>query len=835
MDGSSSEVGKLALCAHCGGGIPPARHGEGLSHCCEGCAIVASYLKENGLAGYYQRLEAIGAKPGCVKNSDPAAGAPAFVTGMDRLSFVIPALHCAACLWLVREAMARLPFVASVSLRLDLRRLELRVDDPAGRAESVIAVLRGIGFAPLPPGPEGTVAEDRRELARIGLAGAVFGNVMLLAAASYFGDLWGMEAPFERFFAWLSGLATIPCLAFAARPFYSAAATAIAARKLHIDLPITVALGLAAIVSYVSLFRGTGPVYFDSVTGLVFLLLAARALSARLYRSALRSTSERPSLLPARADAVKENEVIDISAGEILPADGVVITGESEISDAAFSGEWIPRARRAGDPVLAGSVNLSSSLRIKVLRTRDQTALSCLRQRLADAATAPSRFELAAERILPYFTGVTILIALGVGCYWHWRDPSRALEVVLTLLIVSCPCALALATPLLSAFSMRRARAQGAHLRGVDVLERMAVVDCVVLDKTGTLSEGRPKVIRTHLVNGLPSAAFQALSRIVGVSRHPLSRAVQEWLAHEHAAGSPPQDEEGTELREIAGKGTELRFPSGERWRLGSLDWHAESGEPNDHGELERLLPQGASGMSAVLWNPGKEGALLFLFDDPLRTEIAESVTALTQAGVEVWIASGDRDAEVHRVARSAGIALARALGRRSPEDKLALVRQLEERGKRVLVFGDGVNDALALRAGTAAVATRAAVDLAVLSSGAVLERDDVRLLPAVLGFARYSRSSLRLILGASIAYNSVAIAIAAGGHLHPLVAALIMPLSSVTGLTIALLRKGTKLWPSSTGSCPLPSPSLAPPSGPFSGPPGTANSTTAKLPVTSF
>jgi Cu2+-exporting ATPase len=502
-----------AACAHCGLLVPPALIDPAAEHqfCCHGCRSVHAVLRGHGLGRFYQLAEP-DQRPGfqqraCETRPD----------GLLSTELYLEGIHCTACVWLVEAAPRLAPGL--VEARLDLGRSLPRVSWRPDRIalSRVARLLDSLGY---PVHPYRSIdlqqmrrREDRQLLMRIGVAAAVAGNVMLIAIALYAGMFSGIEPSYERFFRWISLAISIPAVFWSGSVFFRGALAALRARTLHMDLPLTIGILAGFGWGAVNTVRGAGEVYFDSLTVLIFLLLVGRWLQRRQQRRAADATELLYSLTPRRArlvegdaaategvrevpvEAVLPGATVEVRAGESIPVDGRVVDGSSTINAALLTGESRPARVAVGDGVHAGTLNVGARLRVEVTATGEQTRVGQLMAQVEQHARRRAPIVQLADRIAGAFVAVVLLLATVTALIWLELDPNRALDNAIALLIVTCPCALGLATPLAVAVGIGRAARRGILIKGGDALERLAHPSSMLLDKTGTVTEGRVALV----------------------------------------------------------------------------------------------------------------------------------------------------------------------------------------------------------------------------------------------------------------------------------------------------------------------------------------------------
>jgi Cu2+-exporting ATPase len=793
--------GELVECSHCTLPVPPGRLREAESDqfCCEGCETVFAVLHDHGLERWYELRgpEGEGQRARTSGRSYEEFDAESFRTmhcralagGLLSAELYLEGVHCPACVWLVE----RLPFVLDgvTGTRLNLGRSSCRVTwDPSRVEASAIArALDRLGYSPHPWRRSEADAlrrkEDRRELLRLAVAGAAAGNVMLLSIALYGGWFSGIETAHANLLRWTGLAASLPAVLWAALPFFRGAARSLLARRLHVDLPVALGIAAGFLGSTLATIRGSGEVYFDSVTALVFLLLVGRFLQRRAQRAAIEASDLLSALAPSTAhllvdggcrdvplESLLPGSLVEVRAGESIPVDGRVEDGASELDCSLLTGESRPTAARVGDPVHAGTVNLSSPLRVRAEKTGEETRVGRLMTTVEDRLRRRAPVVQLADRIAGWFVAVVLMLgALTLGL-WLAIEPASALDHAVALLIVTCPCALALATPLAVTAALGRAARAGLLLKGGAALERLATPALVLLDKTGTLTEGRVALVsREGDDDALLLAA--ALERS---SSHPVARAFTDAFD----AG----ELDATEVQQELGGGISGRVGDREV-AAGSPAWIAARVGSLSEPWPERVDAAAREGLTPVLVAIDRSVAALAGLGDPVRPEAAATIRRLREGGAEVGILSGDHPQVVAAVARAVGVDGARAFGSLSPEEKLARVEDAGRRGTVVMV-GDGVNDAAALAAASVGVAVSGGAEASLQAADAFLARPGLDGLADLLEGSRRTFWTIRRGVAFSLAYNLLGGALAMAGFIHPLAAALLMPASSLTVVLIA-------------------------------------------------
>lgn len=698
---------------------------------------------------------------------------------MTTLELVVPGMHCAGCLSKVERALRAAPGVLAARANLSTRRV--RVDSEADLSEDAcISALATAGFdaRPYRNAHTGDLTDrDGKQLVRaLGVAGFAMMNIMLFSVSIWSGS--DMDAATRTLFHWLSALVAIPAVAYAGQPFFRSAWRALRRRTANMDVPISVGVVLTTGASLFQTVRGAHDAYFDAAVMLLFFLLVGRVLDHRLRA---RAFSAAQMLLKAQAlraeviqpdgsrvwlaiDAVTPGMTLALAAGESLGVDARVIVGVSDVDTALVTGESAPQAVEPGDELSSGVINLSAPLVVEALRPASRSLLAELVRLMEQAEQGRSGLVRLADRVARFYTPVVHLGAaltfagwMLAGQTWH---PS--LMAAVAVLIITCPCALGLAVPAAQVAAVGRLMKRGIIVKSGDALERLATVDTVVFDKTGTLTAGA-----LTLVNFVPPEVHALAAALAAHSRHPLSRAL--------AVTAPMQAPTATNSVEVAGCGIEGMI-DGKRYRLGRPDW---VGAPMpDH-------PGPALAFGGDAFTPA-----LFLFQDRPRADARETVRTLLSRGLAVELLSGDRPEVVAEVAAQVGLAHWRASA--TPIDKQAHLRALEKAGRRVLMVGDGLNDAAALRTAQVAMSPGSASDLAQTAADCVFQDGALMSVVETLETARRTDAIVRQNFALAIGYNLFAVPLAVAGLVTPLVAALAMSLSSIL-VTANALRLGLR------------------------------------------
>jgi Cu2+-exporting ATPase len=693
-------------------------------------------------------------------------------------------MHCGGCMRKVETALASLPGVASARANLSARRVTVvHASGGVGAADLVDALARaGFKAAELADATDsGRGAADRDFLKRLGVAGFAAANIMLLSVSVWSASGPEMAPSVQSLFHWLSALIALPAVAYAGQPFFRSAAGALKSGRLNMDVPISLGVTLATAMSLYQTMRGSEQVYFDAAVTLLFFLLVGRFLDQRMRTRAAGAAANLIGLagtaatvvepdgttarLPARA--LTPGMRILTAAGERFAVDGRVIDGRGEVDESLITGETAPRSVSPGALVYAGTVSLTAPLVTEAAATDENTLLAEIGRLMTAAEQARGRYVRLADRAARFYAPAVHI--LGAATFLGWLLAGAGWETALTyaiaVLIITCPCALALAVPAVQVAATSRLFGRGVLVKAADGLERLAEVDTIVFDKTGTLTLGQPALAEESRVG---DATLSAAARLAAASRHPYARAV---VRAAEARGLPVKP--AAEVAETAGFGLELG-----RERLGSAAWCGAAAAP--------------SGRAAV-WYRGPDGIAVPLhFEDRLRPDAADVVRRLAEAGFATELLSGDRAAAVEAAARSAGIGRWRAPV--LPAEKIARLEALKASGRKVLMIGDGLNDAPALAAAHASLSPSSAADISQTAADAVFQGERLAPVLEALAVARAARRMALQNFAIAIGYNLVFVPLAIAGLVTPLLAAIAMSASSIAVTANAVRLRAMRL-----------------------------------------
>jgi Cu2+-exporting ATPase len=713
--------------------------------------------------------------------------------GAVRYVLSVPGIHCGGCISAIERCFDGQDGVVSARVNLSLKRLTIILDNAEQSPAFVLQQLDALGYpgTPVDLGDLGDPTQRRetdRLLRALAVAGFAAGNIMLLSVS-----VWsGAEGATRDLFHLISGLIAIPVVAYSGRVFFSSALRALSVGRLNMDVPISLAVILALVMSVYESVTGGAEAYFDAVVTLLFFLLIGRYLD-QLMRDHARGAVLGLARMTARGgtvigadgtlsyapvDEIEPGMVLRVAPGERIPTDGTVTRGASDLDRSLVTGESAPVAIGSNSSVEAGTLNLTGSVDITVTRKADQSFIAEVMQMMEAAENGRGRYVRIADRMARIYAPAVHLLALfafvgwmiATGGDWH-----ASLYTAISVLIITCPCALGLAVPVVHVIGAARLFGQGILMKDGSALERLAEADFAVFDKTGTLTTGTPRIVASAISpGGAPAAKALAQHSI-----HPASRAIAVFFADVPAAAI-------TDIREVPGYGVEGVL-NGHRIRLGRGEWVSEISSDTAGDAVA------GNGLAFASEDGVVSG---FQMSETLRDGAAQAVAALGGQGMQVELLSGDAEAAVAAVAGQTGIDTCRA--GETPSGKIARIKALQAEGHRVLMIGDGLNDAPALAAGHVSMAPASASDIGRMAADFVFTRETMLSVPFARDVALKAGRLVRQNFGLAIAYNCIAVPLAVAGMVTPLIAALAMSGSSIVVIANSMrLAHGGRLLPS--------------------------------------
>jgi P-type Cu2+ transporter len=801
------------ICLHCRLPVPAHRKHlkGGNDFCCNGCASVYRLLKENNLDYFYdlQKQDASGGIPATEAEDAKDFGwfdSPEFQDyhvhtseegneKVAKIELFLEGIHCPACVWLLEKSPQIIPGLYGVRVDLSKSVAEVQYLSDRTTLSAIAAGFTRLGYRPHPfRGQQFARLRKKIEktlLLSLGIAGACAGNVMIVSICLYAGIFGAQDVDYQQLFRWTAFAVSIPSVFWSARVFYKRAFAALMLGQVHLDVPVSIGILTAFIGSAIQTMRGSGEIYFDSVTVIIFLLLISRFLQFRAQHRAQDKTEMLFSLLPAHVhlstengitdvslDAVRKDDVIEVFSGEVIPVDGIVQAGESLLDCSVINGESAPIHIRTGFPVYAGMKNISSPLSIAVTSTGDQTRIGRLSRLASDMQKSRPAVLHLVDRLSKWFV-LFVCISGGLAFFLGYsHGVEEAFERLIALCIISCPCALGMATPLALSVALGNAARSGIHLRSTTAIEQIAKAKNLIFDKTGTLTKGD---FRVYSIWGDESYIPLVIS-LEKFSSHVIAKSIISSFRDVASA-----TETVSSVEEVIGKGIQGDV-SGVLLQIGNSVFMSDhdvvlSSEARE--EASRVARNGCTPVYVAI-----DGVLRMIIGmgDPLYEGVHEMVRDF-QKRFRLYILSGDVPEVVYRIADKLSIPVSQAFGGMSPEDKVEKVRVLSSEASSIF-FGDGSNDAAALATASAGIAMHGGAEASYLVADGFLSRPDIRLVSRLVhGSGKSMRVVYRGLLS-SLLFNLTGCTLAVLGYISPLVAALIMPASSLIVVVLAFTQK---------------------------------------------
>ncbi len=798
-----------AVCAHCKLPIPPKRQSS--TFCCSGCEAVYRFIQASGFGEYYSlKKDSIGraVQDLCTSYSymDDETFSKTYVTNLasstQQISFFLSGIHCAACIWLLERLPQLVQNVRSARVDFGRSTVTVQFDAQLLKLSFLASTLHSLGYPPTATSPETTLEQTRQSnqaaLIRLGVAAVCAMNIMMLSVSLYEGDKSGMEPFYQQLLSWGCFFLALPSITYCAWPFYQASLGGIRAGLLHIDLPISVAIVIAFIASAINTILGRFEVYYDSIAALVLLLLAGRFLQKRSMQKAVDASHLLSSLTPKAAKRISNGkveevyvgslavgDVLRIEPGDLVPADGLLQSNNATLDLAVLTGESIPQLLNRGDEVFASARNVGSYFEVQITKTGTSTRIGGVMQLLEESASSRPRIALFLDAVSRFFVWAVMLASGGTFAYWYlWRaDLTTAIDATVALLVVSCPCVVALATPLTFSLAIGRAARSGILLKGQEVIERLKQTQAICLDKTRTLTLGQFSVQLSYVDPDFINRIWSILERIEQNQRHPLAEALKNYA---RSMGSSPAETTPVQnTRVVPGAGVECVLGS-EIWRIGTAKFVELPQQCSE--ELSRIAENIKSqALSSVYVSCNGAPVALFGLADSIRPEAASVVNKLKNLGYELYILSGDSGAVVQAVAAKLGIASDHAFGELTPEGKANIVEKIAAK-KAVAMVGDGVNDTLALQRAHVGIGVHGSAEVCLSTADVYSYEPGLSPILLALNGAKQTFGVMYRNLCFSGAYNVFGSLLAISGLLGPLGAAVLMPLSSLTVVLSAIL-----------------------------------------------
>ncbi len=800
-------------CFHCGLPVPDRLvlnvviNGASRSMCCHGCAAVADAIIASGHDNFYRvRTELSPSAQQTVPDFlrlndafDTPEIADRYVQSLDdnhrEASLILEGITCAACIWLNERHLATLPGVERVAVNYSTQRVLLRWDQRRIRLGEILRAIQDIGYRALPYNPNQQQASRRRQRRyqqrRLAVAGLFGMQVMMLSISLYAGGLNGMEQSFVQLFRWLCLLLTLPVVLYAAQPFFVSAWRNLKTGSVGMNLPVALAIGIAFASSVFATFDGEGEIYFDSVVMFVFFLTASQYFENMARQRCALTIEKLAQALPLVATRLSEDGAVEsvvaaatlaigdrvlLRPGVTVPADGRIVSGFSAFDESLLNGESMPVEKHPGARLFGGSINITNPLQMVVGAVGRETVLAEIERSIVRAEGDKPPLARLADRVAGGFILSVLLIVIGVAFYWWQQDATRWFDIALAVLIVSCPCALSLATPAALSATLGKMQEMGLLVKQGGALESLNRVSHVVFDKTGTLTRGKPVVQQVICASGQDrERCLRLAATLEQHSEHPLAIALVR-------AADALIEAEVSEIESVAGGGLRASF-QGRQYFIGKPEFVAACGVVEVPAAWLRSIQDRA--VSTVVLSDCDEVLAMFTFTDELRADAPNLIANLQKAGKKVSLMTGDRKPIARHVAACTGISDYQF--DLSPQQKMAAVQRLQAQGATVLMVGDGVNDAPVLACANVSIAMGSASALARTSADIVLIGNHLQMVSQAFAMARRTQKIIRQNMVWALGYNFTAIPLAALGLVVPWLAALGMSLSSLLVVLNAL------------------------------------------------
>lgn len=770
------------------------------SFCCPSCKAVCSAIYDGGLEGFYDRTP----------NDEPLAPPPTmssdlaifdldeiqeeFVTDLGKhreINLLVEGIHCAACVWLIEKSLNTLPGLKRAQVNLSGRRLKVAWDNDVIPLSKIIKQLSDIGYSAVPYDPEAAEGQIKKQnralLLRMGFAAFAMMNLLWVSIALYSG---ADEGEFRNLFYWVGFALATPTLFYSGYPFLKGAVTGILQRHLSMDLPIAIGAVMTYSYSvYITLTQpNSGEVYFDTVVNFLFVILVGRYLEAMSRRQAVSSTQRLLDLQPkgavvirdgveqtVRIRSVKIGESVLVKPGEKIPVDGLITKGRSDVNESMLSGESVPVSKNVGDKVSAGTINIDSALFIEVQATLRNTALGRIIDLVEDAQNSKSPIQCLTDRIVPWFVFMTLSLATATYFLWAHMGIEFALMAAISVLIITCPCAFGLATPMSVAVASGVAARNGVLIKSSEVFETLSTINHVVFDKTGTLTEGKMFVREVICSDKIDEDTMvEVAAALERLSEHSIGSAIVKEAEKRKLEGRSLNVEK---FENHPGLGISACV-NGKMWFIGNIAWLEAN---NVYGNIKlqtqahKLEKRGAS---CVYIAKEKANVGVIAVSDRLRSDAKLLVDKLRQNGITMTLLSGDRKPVCDVIAEELGgmAVIAEVL----PQDKDAIISQLQHSGKSIAMIGDGINDAPALMRADVGIAIGSGTDVSIDSADIVLMSDELEKVWVSLQISKRTLKTIRQNIGISLIYNIIMVPVAIAALITPLIAAIAMPISSL-------------------------------------------------------
>lgn len=778
-----SKLQDMDKCFHCGNSIEQQQRVlfDNQLFCCNGCKTVYEIFSANDLKNYYDFEQHPGSSPDFNTEKFDFLDIPEiadklldFAEGnIQRIRLYIPQIHCSSCIWILENLNKLKTGILSSQVNFSQKKVSVVFQPDDITLKELVLLLASIGYEPyisLEHFDEKPKYIDRSLIYKIGIAFFGFGNIMLLSFPEYFNvnDYWMRE--YKDFFRYLIVLLSLPVFLYSATPYYKSAWHSIKNKSYNIDIPMALGIIVMFVRSMVDIFFQDGQGYLDSMCGLVFFMLSGKLIQQTTFNF-LSFERDYKSYFPIAVTKIHDNkeqplQVYDIVQGdrllirnqELVPVDAVLLSEKAYIDYSFVTGEAVPVEKKSGDKIYAGGKQVGNAVYIEAVNTVSQSYLTQLWSNEVFQKKVGQTYKTITDRASRIFTPVLLTLAITGFIGWSWYSFTAAFNVFTAVLIVACPCALALTAPYTWGNVIRIMGRKKLYLKNTVVIEQLAKADTLVFDKTGTITSGEEQAI-TYRGKELSAAVLADLRNVVRGSNHPLSRRLYRFLP-EAAIASP------SEFHEIPGKGIIARVGTA-IYKVGSREWIQTDDVFSDN-------------LTRVFISVNELYLGYFIIENQYREGLSELFHKLQQNGYHLYVLSGDNEGEKHQLERllPKGTSL---IFNKKPDEKLEFIRQLQQQGKNVMMIGDGLNDAGALAQSNVGVSISENVNVFTPASDAILDASRFKNIPYFLKYAQNAMKTIKMSYGLALTYNVVGISFALSHKLSPLVAAVIMPLSTAT------------------------------------------------------
>lgn len=781
-------------CYHCNEPVPSGSNfhvdilGETRDMCCPGCESVAQTIVENGLSSYYQYRTAPADKADLIPEQlkalthyDHEEIQKEFVRTNDNyreVTLSLDGVSCTACAWLIEKQLSAAKGIHQIKVNTSTHRALLSWNPEETELSSLLTLIHQLGYKAAPFEADKQEEEYHRSmkqyLYRLGIAGLATMQVMMLAVALYlevFGDL---DEEFRNYLRYVSLVFATPVMLYSALPFYMNAWRSLKARTLGMDVPVSIAMLFAYFASVVATVTETGEVFFESVAMFTFFLLLGRFLEMRARRKAAAITGNLLKLIPVMATlssgkrvparTLDIDDIVVVPPGEHLPADGIVISGSSAIDESMFTGESMPIAKSESDTVYAGTINGDGNLTIKVTKTKADSLISNIVKLQDEAQMSKPKVAEIADLVARYFVAGILIISAFTWFYWHETKPDDAFWIMLSVLVATCPCALSLATPTAITCSTSRLAQFGLMLRRGHVLETLCKVNRLVIDKTGTLTEGNIRLVKVNTFTSTTEEECKALAaELESFANHPIAQAFSSFRKSKTTYFE--------RVENVIGSGL-IGYHNNSEWKIGHKAFAAPSAQIANEDNYQVWLSKDNQAVAA------------FSLDDPIRKESKEFIDALHKLGIKITMLTGDSSSAVSKVANELDIDT--VVSGASPQGKLEYLTSLPKHEISLMV-GDGINDAPTLAGAHLSIAMGSGTDVAKASADMILLGDQLTRLIDARELAMKTRKIIRENLAWALGYNAIILPLAVMGLVAPYIAVIGMSGSSIIVVTNSL------------------------------------------------